>query len=90
MALKLLAEFLSSPEPYRSINRRNTHMFANDGYTIVNPSKNADSITPGMDLEPTDYAWMTRQVQRVANVCCNGRVVSLLNSLKLLRVVQPE
>ena len=48
------AEFLSSPEPYRSINRRNTHMFAKDGYTIVDPSKNADSPTPGMDLEDDD------------------------------------
>jgi len=54
------AEFLSSPEPYRSINRRNTHMFAKDGYTIVDPSKNADSITPGMDLEDDDLYYNTQ------------------------------
>lgn len=32
----------------------------------------------GMDLDPEDYAWTTRQILQVADICCNGRVVSVL------------
>ena len=32
----------------------------------------------GMRLEPEDYAWMTRDLCDVANSCCEGRVVSVL------------
>lgn len=32
----------------------------------------------GLDLEPEDYAWTTRKVLEVADICCQGRVVSVL------------
>mmetsp|Transcript_21228 Transcript_21228/g.46056 ORF Transcript_21228/g.46056 Transcript_21228/m.46056 type:complete len:1444 (+) Transcript_21228:445-4776(+) len=32
----------------------------------------------GLDLEPEDYAWSARKVCEVADICCNGRVVSVL------------
>lgn len=33
---------------------------------------------PGIDLEPEDYAWTTRKILEIADICCNGRVVSVL------------
>jgi acetoin utilization deacetylase AcuC-like enzyme len=32
----------------------------------------------GIDLEPEDYAWTTRKVLEVADICCQGKVVSVL------------
>jgi hypothetical protein len=32
----------------------------------------------GIDLEPEDYAWTTRKILQVADICCQGRVVSVL------------
>lgn len=32
----------------------------------------------GIDLEPEDYAWTTRKVIEIADICCHGRVVSVL------------
>ena len=32
----------------------------------------------GLDLLPTDFEWIAGQVQDVAELCCNGRVVSVL------------
>mmetsp|Transcript_20977 Transcript_20977/g.43864 ORF Transcript_20977/g.43864 Transcript_20977/m.43864 type:complete len:1271 (-) Transcript_20977:79-3891(-) len=32
----------------------------------------------GLDLEPEDYAWTTRKILEIADICCNGRVVSVL------------
>jgi acetoin utilization deacetylase AcuC-like enzyme len=32
----------------------------------------------GLDLEPDDYAWATRKILEVGDICCNGRVVSVL------------
>jgi acetoin utilization deacetylase AcuC-like enzyme len=38
-----------------------------------------DTINNGfLGLEEDDYAWLTNATMRVANVCCNGRVVSML------------
>ena len=34
--------------------------------------------TPGIDLEPSDFFWATKQIQEVAAVCCEGRIVSVL------------
>ena len=31
-----------------------------------------------MDLEDGDFAWLTGAVLEVVNVCCHGRVVSVL------------
>lgn len=32
----------------------------------------------GLDLEPEDYAWTTRKIMEIADICCQGRVVSVL------------
>ena len=32
----------------------------------------------GLDLQPSDYFWATSRIVAVANVCCDGRVVSVL------------
>eukprot|EP00804_Cyclotella_cryptica_P009399 CCRYP_017340-RA/>CCRYP_017340-RA protein AED:0.12 eAED:0.12 QI:70/1/1/1/0.85/0.62/8/1082/1108 len=32
----------------------------------------------GLDLEPEDYAWTSRKICEIADICCNGRVVSVL------------
>jgi acetoin utilization deacetylase AcuC-like enzyme len=32
----------------------------------------------GLDLEPDDYAWTTRRILEIADICCQGRVVSVL------------
>jgi len=32
----------------------------------------------GLDLEPEDYAWTVSKVCEVADICCHGRVVSVL------------
>jgi hypothetical protein len=32
----------------------------------------------GIDLEPEDYAWTTRKILEVADICCQGKVVSVL------------
>jgi acetoin utilization deacetylase AcuC-like enzyme len=32
----------------------------------------------GLDLEPEDYAWTTRKIVQIADICCQGRVVSIL------------
>lgn len=32
----------------------------------------------GLDLEPEDYAWVTRKILEIADICCHGRVVSVL------------
>ena len=34
--------------------------------------------TPGLNLSPEDFAWITAQVLSVARICCPGRVVSVL------------
>jgi len=33
---------------------------------------------PGMDLRPDDFFWVTREIQTIADMCCQGRVVSVL------------
>lgn len=32
----------------------------------------------GMDLTPEDFAWVTSEIMKIADICCNGRVVSVL------------
>lgn len=32
----------------------------------------------GMDLEPEDFKWVTSEVLHVADLCCGGRVVSVM------------
>jgi hypothetical protein len=45
------------------------------------PGQNHEAEHPtnvGMDLTKEDFEYVTSQVMRVADVCCNGRVVSVL------------
>lgn len=32
----------------------------------------------GMDMRPEDFAWVTSEILKIADICCNGRVVSVL------------
>lgn len=32
----------------------------------------------GIDLTPEDYAWTTQKIMEVADICCHGRLVSVL------------
>ena len=32
----------------------------------------------GLDLLDGDFAWLTKEIQHVADICCEGRVVSVL------------
>lgn len=32
----------------------------------------------GMDLTPEDFRWVTKEIMHVADICCHGRVVSVL------------
>jgi hypothetical protein len=44
----------------------------------VGNSKNDGKATPGMNLTPEDFAWITAQLLTVSRMCCPGRVVSVL------------
>merc|ERR1711862_100410 len=41
-------------------------------------SNNKKQYLHGMDLIPEDYAWTTSKIMEVADICCQGRVVSVL------------
>jgi SHAQKYF class myb-like DNA-binding protein len=32
----------------------------------------------GLDLRPVDYYWAASKIQEIADICCNGRIVSVL------------
>lgn len=32
----------------------------------------------GIDLQPEDFAWATTEVMKIADICCGGRLVSVL------------
>ena len=32
----------------------------------------------GMDLQPKDFEWVTSEILKIADICCSGRVVSVL------------
>ena len=46
----------------------------------VGNTKSQGLVSPerGMDLEPEDFEWVTTEVLKVADLCCGGRVVSVL------------
>lgn len=48
------------------------------GYGDVGNQRFIPTIQAGMDLKIEDYAWVLGKVMEVASVCCEGRVVSLL------------
>lgn len=42
----------------------------------LSPSDSASA--PGLDLTLRDVSWVTRKLQEVADMCCNGRIISVL------------
>jgi SHAQKYF class myb-like DNA-binding protein len=32
----------------------------------------------GLDLRPSDYFWVVSKIQEIASICCNGRLISVL------------
>ena len=45
---------------------------------VGNARHEKDKERMGLDLLPEDYAWTTRQIINIADICCQGRVVSIL------------
>lgn len=45
---------------------------------VGNARHEKDRERMGLDLEPEDYAWTTRKILEIADICCQGRVVSVL------------
>ena len=45
---------------------------------VGNARHERDRERMGIDLEPEDYAWTTRKILEIADICCQGRVVSVL------------
>ena len=41
-------------------------------------SSGRNNGTSGIDLTPADFYWATQQIQEVASICCEGRIVSVL------------
>lgn len=37
-----------------------------------------DQEVGGMDLLPEDFAWMTAEIMKIGDLCCGGKVVSVL------------
>jgi acetoin utilization deacetylase AcuC-like enzyme len=48
------------------------------GKNDIGNSKIDKKYNDGIDLEPEDFTFLAREVQRVADICCDGRVVSVL------------
>ena len=49
-------------------------------FLLVSAGFDADYRDPigGLNWRPTDYAWLTRRLMEIADQCCEGRVVSML------------
>ncbi len=46
---------------------------------VGNCKHQANSVpVKGMDLSPEDFAWMTSEIMKIADICCGGRLVSVL------------
>lgn len=45
---------------------------------VGNARHEKDRERMGLDLEPEDYAWTTRKILEIADICCKGRVISVL------------
>jgi len=45
---------------------------------IGNQKLGTEFLQQGMDLNAQDYSWLTEKIRDVAKVCCNGRIVSVL------------
>lgn len=49
----------------------------NNGLSIGSP-------LPGMNLRPWDFEWVTTEMIKIADICCNGKLVHYINSLLLI------
>jgi len=47
-------------------------------YDVGNARHGPRAQRQGMDMEPEDYAWVTKKIMEIADICCQGRVVSVL------------
>jgi len=45
---------------------------------VVPPGGSQPVAMGGLDLTPEDYGWLTRKLQEVADMCCHGRMISVL------------
>ena len=45
---------------------------------VGNTKSGTADADAGMDLRPEDFAWTTSEILNVADICCSGRVVSVL------------
>eukprot|EP00939_MAST-03C_sp_MAST-3C-sp1_P005456 g5456.t1 len=45
---------------------------------VGNQKLGCAEVRQGLDLNATDYGWLTEKIMEVARICCNGRVVSCL------------
>ena len=45
-------------------------------YDIGNLRHSDNAI--GIDLTPLDYEWVTSKIMDIANMCCNGKIISIL------------
>ena len=49
------------------------------GFTDVGNTRTVGSSSQrGMDMSPADFEWVTSEIINIADICCNGRVVSVL------------
>ena len=45
---------------------------------LGNTRTGATGVQKGMDMRPVDFEWVTSEIMKIADICCNGRVVSVL------------
>jgi acetoin utilization deacetylase AcuC-like enzyme len=45
---------------------------------VGNTRSGQTGTDPGMDLGPEDFEWVTSEILKIADICCAGRVVSVL------------
>jgi acetoin utilization deacetylase AcuC-like enzyme len=52
----------------------------NPGLLIISAGFDAHRLDPlaGLNLEDEDFYWITEQLMRIADVSCDGRIVSIL------------
>ena len=58
-------------------------------YAVAQGNKklNEDDYPRGLDLRTEDFAWLTEQLMGVANLCCEGRIVSVLEVRGLIQIM---
>ncbi len=42
---------------------------------VGNSKHDLNGTTAGMNLRPIDFEWVTMELVKVADICCNGRLV---------------